>query len=74
MAQTLTKASAMSFPTDEESRKFEKINTVIHDSSEQASFFVANEIAELIRQRQKQGKNVVLGLATGSSPTKMHIR
>jgi len=72
MARTLTKPSAMNFPTDEESRKFEKINTLIHESSEQASFFVANEIAELIRQRQKLGKNVVLGLATGSSPTKMY--
>jgi len=72
MARTLTKPSAMNFPTDEESRKFEKINTFIHESSEQASFFVANEIAELIRQRQKLGKNVVLGLATGSTPTKMY--
>jgi len=72
MAETLSKQSKMSFPTDEESRKFEKINTVIHDNSEQASFYVANEIAELIRQRQKQGKNVVLGLATGSTPTKMY--
>lgn len=72
MAETLSKQSMRSFPMDEESRKFEKINTAIHDSSEQASFFVANEIAELIRQRQKQGKNVVLGLATGSTPTKMY--
>lgn len=72
MAETLSKQSKMSFPTDEESRKFEKINTAIHDSSEQASFYAANEVAELIRQRQKQGKNVVLGLATGSSPTKMY--
>ncbi len=57
---------------DEESKKFEKINTIIHESSQDASFFVANEIAELIRQRQKEGKNMVLGLATGSTPTKVY--
>ncbi|MGB5318375.1 glucosamine-6-phosphate deaminase [Eudoraea sp.] len=72
MAETLTKPSLMTFATDEESRKFEKINTLIHESSDEASLFVANEIAELIRQRQKQGKHVVLGLATGSTPTKMY--
>ncbi|MDG1573267.1 glucosamine-6-phosphate deaminase [Robiginitalea sp. M366] len=59
-------------PTDDESRKFEKIGTHIHESSETASFFVANEIAELIRQRQKQGKKAVLGLATGSTPIKVY--
>ncbi|MGB5236511.1 MAG: glucosamine-6-phosphate deaminase, partial [Flavobacteriaceae bacterium] len=72
MPLTLTKPSPRSFPTDEESRKFEKINTHVHLNSEEASFYVANEIANLIRQRQKLGKNVVLGLATGSSPTKMY--
>ncbi len=72
MSQTATKPSSSGFPTDEESRKFEKINTKIHESSEEASFFVANEIADLIRQRQKQGKKAVLGLATGSSPTKVY--
>ncbi len=72
MAGTSTKPKTMNFPTDEESKKFEKINTIIHESSNDASFFVANEIAELIRQRQKEGKNMVLGLATGSTPTKVY--
>ncbi len=72
MAETLSKSGIMGVPTDEESRKFEKIDTAIYDSSEQASFYVANEIADLIRQRQKQGKNAVLGLATGSTPTKVY--
>ncbi len=72
MSVTSTKPRSMNYPTDEESRKFEKINTAIHESSEEASFFVANEIAELIRQRQKIGKNVVLGLATGSTPTRVY--
>ncbi len=62
----------VSFPTDEESKKFEKIKTLIHTNSEEASFYVANEIADLIRKRQKSGKKVVLGLATGSTPTKVY--
>ncbi|WP_411031562.1 glucosamine-6-phosphate deaminase [Spongiimicrobium sp. 3-5] len=72
MATAITKQKLPNFPTDEESRKFEKINTIIHESSEDASFFVANEIAELIRQRQKSGRNAVIGLATGSTPTKVY--
>lgn len=57
---------------DIEAKKFEKINTIIHENSEEASLFVAKEIAQLIKQRQKVGKKVVLGLATGSTPTKMY--
>ena len=72
MAEVLTKANTYEFPSDEESRKFEKIETHIHDNSQDASFYVANEIAELIRQRQRQGKHAVLGLATGSTPTKVY--
>ncbi|MBT8185296.1 MAG: 6-phosphogluconolactonase, partial [Eudoraea sp.] len=72
MAEIVSTPDLKSIPTDEESLKFEKIDTYIHESSEQASFFVANEIAELIRQRQKEGKNAVLGLATGSTPTKVY--
>ncbi|MBC2839252.1 glucosamine-6-phosphate deaminase [Robiginitalea sp. SC105] len=59
-------------PTDEESRKFEKIPTRIYDNSETASYQVALEIAGLVRQRQKQGKKAVIGLATGSTPTKVY--
>ncbi|MGB5647650.1 MAG: glucosamine-6-phosphate deaminase [Muriicola sp.] len=59
-------------PRDEESRKFEKIKTHIHENSEEASLYVANEISNLIRQRQKLGKKAVLGLATGSTPTKVY--
>ena len=36
--------------------------------AEHASVYVAHQIAELIRQHQKQGKPVVLGLATGNTP------
>ncbi|MEH6682738.1 MAG: glucosamine-6-phosphate deaminase [Sediminicola sp.] len=57
---------------DGEAKKFERINTLIHQSSDEASLFVANEIAHLIRTRQAEGKNAVLGLATGSTPTKVY--
>lgn len=51
---------------------FEKINTTIfHDSSE-ASAVVAAEICDLIRERNQDGKNTVLGLATGSTPIKVY--
>ncbi len=66
--------SSPQFPKtyEEESRKFEKINTGIHQHSHDASYYVANEIAQLIKQRQKEGKMAVLGLATGSTPTKVY--
>lgn len=72
MAETATPDPQNTLPTDRESRKFERIPTQIYENSETASFTVANEIAELIRQRQKQGKKAVLGLATGSTPTKVY--
>jgi glucosamine-6-phosphate deaminase len=71
MALSSTKPVSI-VPNNEEAKKFEKINTEIHDNSKEASLYVANEIAELIKQRQKQGKNVVLGLATGSTPTDVY--
>ena len=64
--------TTLGYPTEEESRKFEKTNTRIYQSSEEASLRVANEVADLIKERQKKGKNVVLGLATGSTPTKVY--
>lgn len=51
-----------------EETRFERIHNVVFDNSEQASICVAREIAELIRSKQAEGKNCVLGLATGSSP------
>ncbi|TGE22440.1 glucosamine-6-phosphate deaminase [Hymenobacter aquaticus] len=44
----------------------------IHPDSEVASAAVARTIAELIRQRQAEGRPAVLGLATGSSPTRVY--
>lgn len=59
-------------PLDAETVKFEKINTHIYQDSQSASWYVANEIASLIKQKQDQGKKAVLGLATGSTPTKVY--
>jgi glucosamine-6-phosphate deaminase len=50
----------------------EKIPVKIFDTSETASVFVAQEIATLIRQKQKENKSCVLGLATGSTPTRVY--
>ncbi|NNC33888.1 MAG: glucosamine-6-phosphate deaminase [Croceitalea sp.] len=72
MTQTFTKNEPLLDSTHPETKKFEKVTTLIHQDSESASFYVANEIAALIRQRQKEGKRAVLGLATGSTPTKVY--
>lgn len=50
----------------------ERIPTHIFADSEKASKAVALEIAELIRQKTKENKPAVLGLATGSSPKKVY--
>ncbi|MEO7988867.1 MAG: glucosamine-6-phosphate deaminase [Chryseolinea sp.] len=51
---------------------FEKIPVKIFKSSEDASVSVAKEIATLIKKRQQEGKPCVLGLATGSTPTRVY--
>ena len=56
----------------EEQKKFERINTIIHENSQEASYYVAQEIVSLVTQRQKEGKKMVLGLATGSTPIKVY--
>ncbi|MBD2752127.1 glucosamine-6-phosphate deaminase [Spirosoma validum] len=47
---------------------YEKIPTHIYADAKAASRAVAQEIADLIRQKQNEGKPCILGLATGSSP------
>jgi len=49
-------------------KRFEKIETVVYDNSTSASKAVAKEIADLIRVKQSQKQQCILGLATGSSP------
>src|SRR5690606_26406822 len=51
---------------------FEKIPARLFSTSVEASVFVANKIAALIRERQNAGKHCVLGLATGSTPTRVY--
>jgi glucosamine-6-phosphate deaminase len=51
---------------------FEKIPVNIFNTSEEASKFVASQIANLIKSRQAENKHVVLGLATGSTPTRLY--
>ncbi len=49
--------------------KSEHIPIQVHQDAATASVAVSKSIAQLIRQRQKQAKPAVLGLATGSTPT-----
>jgi len=49
-------------------KRFENIPTVVFDNSTSASKAVAGEIANLIRLKQENNQNCILGLATGSSP------
>lgn len=50
---------------------FEKINVEITDSK-QGTILIAQEIATLIRTKQKNNEKCVLGLATGSSPKALY--
>ncbi|CAM4287275.1 glucosamine-6-phosphate deaminase [Cytophagaceae bacterium 50C-KIRBA] len=56
----------------EQAISFERVPTRIYSDSEHASKAVAQEIASLIRERAKEKKPAVLGLATGSSPKKVY--
>lgn len=59
-------------PGKYETSKLEKIHNVIFEDSVSGSIAVAHEIATLIRNKQKENKLCVLGLATGSSPIKVY--
>ncbi len=48
--------------------RFEKTRTLVYSDSAGACSALAGEVAELICSRQAEGKSVVLGLATGSTP------
>ena len=55
-----------------EYKSLEKLPVKIWKSSLEASKHIAQSIALAIRQRQQDGKSIVLGLATGSSPIKVY--
>ncbi len=50
----------------------ERIPTLLFNTAIEGSLYVANSIAELIESRNKESKPTVLGLATGSTPTKVY--
>lgn len=47
---------------------YEKIPTIVHESSASAAAAIAQEVKQLILDRNAEGKKAVLGLATGSTP------
>ncbi len=51
---------------------FEKIPAAIYNESQQPSAVVAREIADIIIHINAEGRNAVLGLATGSTPKKVY--
>ncbi|HNG64433.1 MAG TPA: 6-phosphogluconolactonase, partial [Ferruginibacter sp.] len=52
----------------------EKIPVRIFPDPAKGSLFVAEQIASLIRQKEKEGKKAVIGLATGSSPKTLYAQ
>lgn len=53
-------------------KSVEKIPTKVWADAREGSKHVAQTIALAIRQRQQEGENIVLGLATGSSPIQVY--
>jgi glucosamine-6-phosphate deaminase len=51
---------------------FEKIDVKILKNSKDGANYVAQQIAELIREKQSKGEKCVLGLATGSTPISLY--
>lgn len=50
----------------------EKIPVKIFPTPKEGSKYVANIIAELIREKEKKGEKAVIGLATGSTPKSLY--
>ena len=59
-------------PGSFEETRFEKLHNVIYNNSDEGSLSIANSISQLIREKQSQKINCVLGLATGSSPLSVY--
>ncbi len=51
---------------------FEKIPVKIFADTKTGSAFVAQEVANLIKEKNKKGEDCVLGLATGSTPISLY--
>ena len=72
MANIKNKSIIYRAPGKFEETRFEKIHNVIFESSQEASILVAQEIANLIREKSLKKELCILGLATGSSPIKVY--
>ncbi len=59
-------------PGSFEETRYEKLHSVILDSSTEGSIVIANYIANLILEKQRKNEKCVLGLATGSSPLSIY--
>lgn len=55
-----------------EFKSLENIPVSIVENADKGSIKIASLIAEAIREKQKKGEKIVLGLATGSSPIKVY--
>ncbi len=55
-----------------EETRFEKLPVTVYPDQHVASKIVAQRIATIIRQKQKQGDFAVLGLATGATPVEVY--
>ena len=55
-----------------EAEQHEHIRTRVFPSSDEAVRVVADSLARLIRERSRERRNAVLGLATGSTPVKLY--
>lgn len=59
-------------PGTYEETRYEKNHSVIFENAIDASIAIAQEIATIIREKNRKGEKCVLGLATGSSPIKVY--
>ncbi|NJI75458.1 glucosamine-6-phosphate deaminase [Sphingobacterium kitahiroshimense] len=55
-----------------EETRFEKVPVSVYPDPSTASKVVAKRIADIIRKKQENGENAILGLATGATPIKVY--
>ena len=72
MNQNKSKVIKYKPPGSFEETRFEKLHNIIYNNSDEGSLSIALSIAQLIKEKQSQKKNCVLGLATGSSPLSVY--
>lgn len=67
-----TEAETSAMPDFFPQQSHEKISCNVFQHAGDASVYVANQIADLIRKRSEAGEQCVLGLATGSTPVSVY--